>query len=60
MNKLGSLFEIIWFVLGGFLLFIAVEVTIEKGIENSWYYFIFAILSLLMYYRRRQIRISDK
>ena len=60
MNKTGGLLEIIWFVMGGFLLFMGVDITIESGFGESWYYLLFAVLALLMYLRRRKIRISDK
>jgi len=60
MNKAGSMFEVIWFVMGGLLLFIGINQTIETKIGDSWYYFVFAILALLMYYRRRKIRLASK
>ena len=60
MNKAGTIFEVIWFVMGGLLLFIGTDVTIQSGISESWYYFVMAALALLMYYRRRKIRLSDK
>jgi len=52
--------EIIWFVMGGLFLFIGVDVTIDSGIADSWYYLLFALLALAMYLRRRKIRISGK
>ena len=60
MNKAGSLFEVIWFVMGGFMLFIAIDETIKSGISECWYYYLFAILALFMYYRRRKIRLDSK
>ena len=60
MSKGGSLFEIIWFVMGGLLLFIGINESLEVGLSESWYYFVFAILSWFMYYRRRKYRLSDK
>lgn len=60
MNKAGSLFEIIWFVMGGLLLFIGIDATIDAGIGESWYYLAFSVLSFIMYYRRRRIRLSEK
>jgi len=59
-NRVSGLFEVIWFVLGGLLLFIAVDVTLSGGIKESWYYFLFSILALAMYYLRRRMRISSK
>ena len=59
-NKAGAIIEIIWFVLGGLLLFIGVDITIDSGFGESWYYLLFAVLALLMYFRRRKIRISGK
>ncbi len=46
--------------MGGLMLFIGIEVTIENGIGESWYYLLFALLAFLMYYRRRRIRISNR
>lgn len=60
MNKAGSILEIIWFVMGGLLLFIGIDVTIDSGLTESWYYLLFALLSFLMYYRRRRIRITNR
>ncbi|MEX0987892.1 MAG: hypothetical protein WD052_10480 [Bacteroidales bacterium] len=60
MNKAGNILEIIWFVIGGLFLFIGIDKTIESGFGESWHYLLFAILSLLMYLRRRSIRISNK
>ncbi len=60
MNKAGVILEIIWFVMGGLFLFIGVDVTIDSGIADSWYYLLFALLALAMYLRRRKIRISGK
>ncbi len=60
MNSAGTIFEIIWFVMGGLMLFIGIDITIDTGIGDSWYYLLFAMLAFLMYYRRRRIRISNK
>ncbi len=60
MNKAGSILEIIWFVMGGLLLFIGIDVTIDSGIGESWYYLLFALLAFLMYYRRRRIRLLNR
>jgi hypothetical protein len=60
MNNAGTILEIIWFVMGGLLLFIGVDVLITSGITESWYYLLFGLLAFLMYYRRRRIRISSR
>jgi len=60
MSNTGIIFEIIWFVMGGLLLFIGIDQTIDQGIGSSWHYLLFALLALLMYYRRRRIRLSEK
>jgi hypothetical protein len=60
MSNVGVLFEIIWFVMGGLLLFIGIDQTLDQGIGSSWHYLLFALLALLMYYRRRRMRISEK
>ncbi len=60
MNKAGSMFEVIWFVMGGLLLFMGIQQTIDTGINDSWYYLVFALLALVMYYRRRRMRLASK
>ena len=60
MNKAGVILEIIWFVMGGLFLFIGVDATLDSGINDSWYYLLFALLAFVMYLRRRKIRISGK
>lgn len=57
-NSVSGLFEVVWFVLGGLMLFMAVDVTLSSGLENSWYYFLFSVLAFVMYFFRRQRRIS--
>ena len=52
--------EVLWFVIGGLFLFIGIDMTIDSGISESWYYLLFALLALVMYYRRRRIRILNK
>ncbi len=59
-NNLSSIFEVIWFVLGGLMCFIAVDVTVSSGIGESWYYFVFAILAFIMYFFRRKMRLSRR
>jgi len=59
-NNAGHILEVVWFVLGGFVLFLGVENTIQKGFAESWQFFLLAILALLMYYFRRNKRLSEK
>jgi len=59
-NSVSGLFEVVWFVLGGLMLFMAVDVTLSTGLENSWYYFLFSILAFVMYFVRRRMRISRR
>ncbi|MFC2090440.1 hypothetical protein ACFLT1_06645 [Bacteroidota bacterium] len=60
MNRAGSILEVVWFVMGGLLLFIGIDDTIDNGIRESWPYLAFALAALFMYYRRRKIRISGR
>ena len=60
MNKAGVILEIIWFVMGGLFIFIGVDATVDNGIGASWYYLAFGLLALVMYLRRRKIRLSGK
>lgn len=57
-SSAGGLFEVVWFVMGGLMLFMGIDVLLKSGIGNSWYYFLFSLLALLMYYFRRRMRIN--
>jgi hypothetical protein len=57
-NNATGIFEVVWFVLGGLMLFIAVDVTMSSGIGDSWYYFLFSILAFGMYLLRRNMRLK--
>lgn len=59
-NSISGIFEVVWFVLGGLMLFMAVDVTLDSGINESWYYFLFSILAFLMYFFRRRMRITRR
>ena len=41
-NNISALFEVIWFVLGGLMLFMAVDLLLDSGLGESWYYFLFS------------------
>lgn len=57
-SSASGLFEVVWFVLGGLMLFMAVDVTSSSGIKDSWYYFLFSLLAFGMYLLRRNMRIK--
>jgi hypothetical protein len=59
-SSVSGIFEIIWFVLGGLMLFMAVDATLDNGIAQSWYYYLFSMLAYLMYFLRRRMRISQR
>ena len=59
-NSISGIFEVVWFVLGGLMLFMAVDVTLDSGINESWYYLLFSILAFLMYFFRRRMRITRR
>jgi len=59
-NSGSALFEVIWFVLGGLMLFIAVDITLNSGFGESWHYFLISVLAFLIYYFRRRMRISRR
>ena len=52
-NSVSGLFEVVWFVLGGLMLFMAVDVTLSSGLGESWYYFLFSVLAFVMYFFRK-------
>jgi len=51
---------VVWFILGGLMLFMAVDSTLSVGIKESWYYYVFALLAFGMYYMRRRMRMQNK
>jgi hypothetical protein len=59
-NNIAALFEVIWFVLGGLMLFMAVDLLLDAGLGESWYYFLFSFLAFAMYFMRRRSRISRR
>ena len=59
-NNISGLFEVIWFVLGGLMLFMAVDLLLDSGLGESWYYFLFSFLAFAMYFMRRRSRISRR
>ncbi len=59
-NNISGFFEIVWFVLGGLMLFMAVDLLLDSGLGDSWYYFLFAFLAFGMYFLRRRSRITRR
>jgi hypothetical protein len=59
-NNISGFFEIVWFVLGGLMLFMAVDLLLESGLGDSWYYFLFSLLAFAMYFFRRRSRITHR
>lgn len=59
-NNISGFFEIVWFVLGGLMLFMAVDLLLDSGLGDSWYYFLFSFLAFAMYFLRRRSRITHR
>lgn len=59
-NNVSGFFEIVWFVLGGLMLFMAVDLLLDSGLGDSWYYFLFSLLAFAMYFLRRRSRITRR
>ncbi|MDF1574999.1 MAG: hypothetical protein P1P86_07385 [Bacteroidales bacterium] len=59
-SSISGFFEVVWFVLGGLMLFMAVDLLLESGIKESWYYFLFSFLAFVMYFMRRRSRITRR
>lgn len=57
-SSASGIFEVVWFVLGGLMLFMAVDVSLSSGIGDSWYYYLFSLLAFAMYLLRRNMRIK--
>jgi hypothetical protein len=59
-SSVSGFFEVVWFVLGGLMLFMAVDLLLDSGLGNSWYYFLFSLLAFAMYFLRRRSRITRR
>jgi len=59
-SNISGFFEVVWFVLGGLMLFMAVDLLLESGLGDSWYYFLFSFLAFAMYFLRRRSRITRR
>jgi hypothetical protein len=59
-NSATGLFEVVWFVLGGLMIVMGVDMTTRSGIGDSWYYFLFSLLAFAMYFFRRRMRLKSK
>jgi hypothetical protein len=59
-SSISGFFEVVWFVLGGVLLFMAVDLLRESGLGESWYYFLFSLLAFAMYFWRRRLRLKQR
>ena len=46
--------------MGGVLLFMAVDLLLESGLGDSWYYFLFSLLAFAMYFWRRRMRLKQR
>ena len=59
-NNAGHLLEVVWFVLGGLMIFMGVDMSMHNGLHEGWYYFLFGALAFLMYYLRRRNRMQRR
>lgn len=57
-SSISGFFEVIWFVLGGLMLFMGVDLALQNGFSDSWYYFLLSFLAFAMYFYRRRSRIT--
>ena len=56
----NAILEVIWFVLGGTMLFMAVDLTVKNGFKGSWIYYLLSVLAFLFYFYRRKIRLTRR
>jgi len=57
-SSISGFFEVVWFVLGGLMLFMGADLALRNGFGDSWYYFLLSILAFAMYFFRRRSRIT--
>ena len=51
--------EILWLAVAAMSLATGVHKTIYHSFQESWYFFIFVLIALLMYFIRRNLRINE-
>jgi Na+/proline symporter len=59
-SSAGGLFEVVWFVLGGLLFFIGIDIVYGSGFGEAWYHFLTGALAFGMYYYRRRMRLKRR
>jgi hypothetical protein len=59
-SSASGFFEVVWFVLGGLMLIMGVDLLRDSGFSESWYYFLFSLLAFAMYFFRRRSRITPR
>lgn len=59
-SSVSGFFEVVWFVLGGLMLVMGVDLLQGSGFSDSWYYFLFSLLAFAMYFFRRRSRITRR
>jgi hypothetical protein len=59
-SSISGFFEVVWFVLGGLMLIMGIDLLLDSGFSNSWYYFLLSLLAFAMYFFRRHSRITRR
>lgn len=59
-SRINAIFEVLWFVLGGTMLFMAVDLTLKSGFRGSWIYYLLSLLAYLFYFYRRKTRLTRR
>jgi len=59
-SKFSKALEIIWLITSVICIITGIHQTINEGISQSYIFFIFSFVALVMYLLRRQIRKSNK
>lgn len=59
-SSASGFFEVVWFVLGGLMLAMGVDIHLNSGFNDSWFYFLFSLLAFAFYFLRRRSRITRR
>lgn len=59
-SSASGFFEVVWFVLGGLMLAMGVDIHLNSGFNDSWFYFLFSLLAFGFYFLRRRSRITRR
>jgi len=59
-NNKAKAMEYLWLIIAMVSFGIGIKKSIDFGLENSWLFFVFVLIALLMWFWRKKIRENDE